>query len=360
MSSPDRRCPSHRKPVDGDCSDGQWSYTAADGFVYTPTSSGFVRLTAEGVRHCLRGRHLLFFGDSVQRYFYLVLASFLITGEWPKDATSVSEPSICYEGPWRQDNASYAEGWRRYFAEASPLLRGHEICDCWRGEACCDEAQILENRFTSARGSAVSFVSHLGRANGGITGDPLWQPHGTVPLGSFDAMRGALKCAPGECHEVAWQMDARAFMRRGLPKLGVTDVVINSGQHWTSLFSPDNTRFVHDLFAAAAQGALRRAWWRTTTPRFKGALKPTTRKGMLIKPTGVGAHANVSLGSEGSDAARQHGLGVIDLFEVVMRLRHLRNRTLEELAFVDGVHLSCSVQRELLLIMLDAVCRDQT
>lgn len=55
------------------------------------------------------------------------------------------------------------------------------------------------------------------------------------------------------------------------------------------------------------------------------------------------------------DTADANGVGVLDMFEVVMRLNQL-NTSERAGAFVDGVHLKCSGNRELLFLMLAAIC----
>ena len=44
-------------------------------------------------------------------------------------------------------------------------------------------------------------------------------------------------------------------MALALPKLGVSDVIINSGHHYTTVGKPDRQRYVEQLFAAASRGA---------------------------------------------------------------------------------------------------------
>ena len=53
------------------------------------------------------------------------------------------------------------------------------------------------------------------------------------------------------------------------------------------------------------------------------------------------------------------GVGVVDVLTMLMQLpRQLKSAdwAITEGAFVDGVHLQCSVNRELLIVMLNAIC----
>ena len=135
--------------------------------MYTPADCELVRPTVATVRQCLSGRHLLFFGDSMQRYLYLTLSNFLVNGEWPRDEQlRPGGESPCSERTWGQDASTpdTAAGWERYFKGTSAALRGHEICDCWRSEKCCKETELTENRYTQVGNAAISFVTQLASA----------------------------------------------------------------------------------------------------------------------------------------------------------------------------------------------------
>jgi len=324
------------------------------GYRYEPVSCRLERKPKQ-LRRCLKGRHILFFGDSVQRYLYLSLAKFLVDGSFPSDGdplcweNSYLQPTTQERQPDVNRSASeYEDHWRAYFTETNRALGGHEVCDCFRESCCTDERVLVENRFTEVRGVQVSFVSQLSR--------PEWRPHGTVSPGSHRSMAKAIACDPGTCNrtnESGWAMDGRDFMRTALPLLGVTDVIINSGHHWSSILQPKHERYVEELFAAAAEGASHRAWYRTTTPRIRNdVLSRTTMQGHLLRAVKL---VNGSWNDEGSDAARRNGLGVFDAFEAVMRLRRL-GETHVRGAYLDGLHFTCSVNRELLLLMLSALC----
>ena len=51
-------------------------------------------------------------------------------------------------------------------------------------------------------------------------------------------------------------------------------------------------------------------------------------------------------------------LGVVDVLTMLMHLNTAANTSFsfKEQAFIDGVHLACSVNRELLIVMLNAIC----
>ena len=320
---------------------GSWSrISSKDGLVYRPHTCRLVRPTARAVRLCLKDRHLLFVGDSLQRYLYLTLANLLVRGEWPRDLPA-GERSPCYEGtylPALALNLSNAERWSYYFRGTNADLLGREICDCHR-VGCCAEKVLNENRYTKlAEGGAVSFVSQMGSAH--------WQPHGRVLPRGWAQMRQQTSCEPGDCASPdagwTWAAPLPTFMGEVLPQLGVTDVLLNPGHHW----DPDaNLPFMRQVFAAARRGTARRAWWRTTTPRLRsGVVSPTSRVGFRLGIAGA------------TQLARQMQLGVVDVLTMLMHLNRNASFSFKEEAFIDGVHLACSVNRELLIVILNAVC----
>ena len=347
--------PTRRRCDASSCSTGRWSLSERDGYVYTPADCDLVRPTVATVRQCLSGRHLLFFGDSMQRYLYLTLTNFLVNGEWPRDEQlRPGGESPCSERTWGQDASTpgTAAGWERYFKGTNAALRGHEICDCWRSEKCCKETELTENRYTQVGNAAVSFVTQLDSAE--------WPPHGTIAPGSHRHMRTAIICEAGACRNgtggTPWSMLPHQFMESALPALGVTDVIINSGQHYTTLGKPDRQRAVKRMFAAAAASVgPKRAWFRTTTPRFKNsAVQMSNLFGDKLRSKGWAALPDIE---DEMDAADAHGVGVLDMFEVIMRMKHSSlNISEQEGAFVDEVHVKCSVNRELLSLILAAIC----
>ena len=350
-----RSVPTRRRCDASSCSTGRWSLSERDGYVYTPADCDLVRPTVATVRQCLSGRHLLFFGDSMQRYLYLTLTNFLVNGEWPRDEQlRPGGESPCSERTWGQDASTpgTAAGWERYFKGTNAALRGHEICDCWRSEKCCKETELTENRYTQVGNAAVSFVTQLDSAE--------WPPHGTIAPGSHRHMRTAIACEAGACRNgtggTPWSMLPHQFMESALPALGVTDVIINSGQHYTTLGKPDRQRAVKRMFAAAAASVgPKRVWFRTTTPRFKNsAVQMSNLFGDKLRSKGWAALPDVE---DEMDAADANGVGVLDMFEVIMRMKHSSlNISEQEGAFVDEVHVKCSVNRELLSLILAAIC----
>ena len=163
-------------------------------------------------------------------------------------------------------------------------------------------------------------------------------------------MRQRVACTPGRCNVSTadrqnlsrWRMGITDFMKTALPALGVTDVLLNLGGHHWSVHG--RTALVEHVFDAARAGGSRRVWMRTTTPRHRGALTQTSRTGFAFREEAA------------TLAAAKRGLGILDVMGIMMALNGIENKREREHAFVDGVHLQCSVNRELLIVMLNQMC----
>jgi hypothetical protein len=84
---------------------------------------GAVPVTPAAAASCLRGRHIVFLGDSLQRYQYVSLVRWLERGgggEWVTEA------------PPGEVERAWAGGWTEYYTQTSARNGGRELCDCWR------------------------------------------------------------------------------------------------------------------------------------------------------------------------------------------------------------------------------------
>ena len=341
--------------------EGAWSHSAVDGYSYEPSTCRLARPSAASARACLRGRHVLFSGDSISRYLYLSLASFLVSGAWPDDAPLLEgRPSVCHERsfyrggmPTGKQAEQYPQ-WRAYFNTTSATLDGHELCDCYRA-GCCGPNELTENRYTSVDGARLSFATQVGGYD--------WPLHGHVAGGSFESMRDGLRCSPGDCRgRPAWRLKWPEYLRRN--ELNVSDLVLNAGHHWSLAKAPDG--FASSLFTAAAgaaapssgstgAGRRRGAWWRTTTATVRHALTSTGRR----RVDGLALDGQPLRQPAAEAAARDAGVGIFDALAVTERLgRDTLGGAARRAAWVawDESHFMCSVYRELNVLLLNMLC----
>ena len=98
---------------------GTWHVDRKGEYVYTVDECIMARPSAVAARRCLAGRHLVFIGDSISRYMYLALASFLVSGRWPEDAPlAAGNMSLCHEATWKAAAKALnrsADPWNVYF-----------------------------------------------------------------------------------------------------------------------------------------------------------------------------------------------------------------------------------------------------
>ena len=73
----------------------RWHVAGADGgYTYEVAGCRLARPTVHTARACLRGRHVLFSGDSISRYLYLTLATFLVCSRGTRIPAPVHLPRL--------------------------------------------------------------------------------------------------------------------------------------------------------------------------------------------------------------------------------------------------------------------------
>jgi hypothetical protein len=148
------------------CAQAAWGFPDAA----SASSSGNIlepplRLSVSGcgeadgafLRACLRGRHILFIGDSLTRYQYLNLAQFLTYDDWtPFHGKGV--PLTEVERVQGGSKLSW-NSWSDFLAGTNERLQGYEICDCFR-DIRVHPDYMLENRyyFNPRNNARVSFL----------------------------------------------------------------------------------------------------------------------------------------------------------------------------------------------------------
>mmetsp|Transcript_62107 Transcript_62107/g.166653 ORF Transcript_62107/g.166653 Transcript_62107/m.166653 type:complete len:577 (-) Transcript_62107:283-2013(-) len=124
------------------------------------------RFDRETARACLRGRHLLFMGDSISRFQYLSLAS-LLHEAFPEPTGTpwhLRHHSLRRQGPVESDDELNVcvpdEWWEYFYLKSSAKLGGKEWCDCFRSESGAGQSTI-ENRYFSLEPEDDVSVSYI-------------------------------------------------------------------------------------------------------------------------------------------------------------------------------------------------------
>jgi hypothetical protein len=185
--------------------------------------------------HFLQNKHVVFIGDSTQRYLYLVFAYLLVHGNFPSDLHNHTNLSLSVESDWRS--------WHDFYIGTNAAMLGRETCDCFRDNKVYRRYEVYENRYL-----------FLPRHNVNIT---YLQLFGLVPM-SAHITPGFL--ASTEIDRVSWQ--AKPALFRGPPNIALFQffthlpradaVVVNTGFHDNLYLSNDTFHFAL-LFDAIEQ-----------------------------------------------------------------------------------------------------------
>ena len=192
------------------------------------------------------------------------------------------------------------------------------------------------------------------------------------------AAAAELRCRPGLCNhsrlaeehpEGSWKLSATAYMEEMLPRLNVTDLVLNlGGHHWDPggtgrAWEPASVGLARTrgLVAAAARAANAsggRVWWRTTTPRlrFEG-------RDALAVPWHRSLKYQFKNDDEATRMALGLGLRLFDAMHVGLKLHDdlpWQTRLVPLVWVPDSEHLVCSANRELNTLLLNMLCDPAT
>ncbi len=226
-------------------------------------------LTHAAVTRCLRGRHLVFVGDSLARYQYLNLVQFLGTASW----------SFFARDPQLTESEREWKSWANFFRGSSARLFGHEICDCYRVDDTGGPNFLgaAENRYwhMPALGLRVSFIAFMGSVH-----IPAFHALDWLNV-TCNTERSADKhvkctqagCQPGACHEAAapfvpWPAAMLEGVLEQLAALAPVDALfINQGLFGNpgNMSAQGTEALVAPLLSARDKGLVRHLYWKTTT-----------------------------------------------------------------------------------------------
>jgi hypothetical protein len=240
----------------------QWRFNDSKSRCPDATFGNCTAITKDEALEILKGKHILFLGDSLSRYQYINLAIFLTTGHPTWHAYPASEISR----EWKN--------WNDYYAGTNRRMGGHEVCDCFRDTA--DPNWIeknYENRFWfGPSGVRVSFLE--------MFGDKPLYGHDGVQLG-IECWEHAAKashtpdfsnctqtyCSPGECSMPADYRftDVHAALRMLCNTLQPDLVILNS-HYWTNWNDAAHATKLMRSFRHACNNQKTKFVWKTTTP----------------------------------------------------------------------------------------------
>jgi hypothetical protein len=226
--------------------------------------------THAALTRCLRGRHIVFVGDSLARYQYLSLVQFLGTASWTFFAG---------DGMLTESEREW-KSWANFYRGTNARLFGHEVCDCYRRDDTGGPnfAGAAENRYwhMPALGLRVSFVSFMGTAHTPAFHALDWL-NVTCNAGrspGAHVLCAQAGCEPGACHEpvaapfAPWPEAMLEGVLAQLAALAPVDALfVNQGLFGNpgNLTAQGTAALVAPLLRARARGQVRRLYWKTTT-----------------------------------------------------------------------------------------------
>jgi hypothetical protein len=299
-----------------------WNLTSLDPADWHIISSHLLSHTA--AKTCLKNKTIIFVGDSLTRYQYINLATWLRTGSFQTE-----QPRSEVELEWRDSEGTH--DWNDFFYGTSSRLGCSEICDCHHQPPLGNAVELVkENRhfFDSVWDIKVSFYSWLGLARL-IHGLPY--PTRQDYRSRCHLRHNALRIYHQANTAFSYNStDICIFLQEIISPLTPDVLILNQG-HWR-----DNLGMLHSVGAVPLARAMTSATqpqglalWKTTTSRRE---KETD----FLDP--------VSFLSTLTTA----GLRIFDAGDLT--------QDLPEEAYWDGLHFYPFVYRELNIALMSMMC----
>ena len=282
------------------------------------------RITHAEALKCLRNRHLFFVGDSLLRYQYLSLVTFLHTGRYPcQMGGNATHPSQVWEG----EHGNF----RNFFVNTNALFGGAERCDCYRGGG-----NTSENRYyyDADNNINVSMIYYWRLAQGR---NPVrWTNSGVLNNDTY-----------GELGQRDWYGGFRSIASLIGRQIGAVDeLVLNTGWWKVPAFSEgiDTARLYLKAFNHVVRNK-RGPIWATTTASKSPQDRAPPRDGML-----------------GSTylAARDMQWRILDRYGISESLKrhHDEVELPREFGWVDALHFRPFVYEEFNNVLLNMLCAE--
>eukprot|EP00887_Chlorella_sp_A99_P000349 scaffold13.g349.t1 len=296
------------------------------------------RPSPEEARACLAGRPVVMMGDSLTRYLFLSLNSYLEGLGWAgmggsaqgkgadrgtgdsgsrgsssgSSSDSIGSSSSSSGNPGRSSalprnpldiiNEHSWGNWSAFLAGTTAIFGGAQLCDCGR-----TGGPWFENRHYRRGQVSLHYFWQPGPRN--LSGHNGFPPFGDTP-----------PCAPGACLARAdWEFPMAEAMEALVARLGAKSLILNYGL-W-GVFH-EHARLLGtlppqpDAFAAAARRA-----------------------------------ANRTVDADMVALAQRHGWDLLDAWALTQPLHYMRPRP-----YLDHVHVAGWVYRELNFVLLNMLC----
>ena len=359
------------------------------------------RYTAEEARSCLAGKHLFMAGDSVSRYQFVSLATFLHTGHYPprfgkdpncphindqgKPACSpADEPNVCMEGQWQEGPK---DAWMKLFQaiggylfdgymEASSIRQrdvAHAAAENYLYYSPPDlETSTTSNTSNETMGEQTTNSDLTRRIILSFSGEAGWA-NTPDPVHGFD-FTGCGKDGTCNYTDELWAsrlerhrnmsydfsepfedaIGPNGCLRKQLPPV---DIALYNRGLWGVLGNETKNKILFDNLHTFSKGEQGRCFFRSTTGRLDKTL--TTERDKVRKVAlgaGCGYLDNAHLVEDFSEILFQHPAPPKQMIGGRQTIVSAEER---KLIFWDSVHFQPWVYEELNNMQLNVLCNPE-
>ena len=243
---------------------GRWGLSPSRDWAFHPQGCELRRPTPQQAKQCLTNQSLSFVGDSLLRYQYLSLISFLHNKEWPEPLGGLPGlPSILIEKEWGS--------WEAFFAASKGAFNGHESCGgCQRGASSGSERRHfhLSDSGTTVRFLFVTKALSFEAGMEDVREEWLAMRRGNVSQ-PYRYLKDAQHNLPQSCAESS---SPDCHYPPSVPFHPSTFLLANIGQWFSDRVLPSDLLPVFTAARDAVDMAdlPMKRMWRMTTPRIGG------------------------------------------------------------------------------------------
>ena len=210
------------------------------------------------VKNCLKGKSILFIGDSLTRYQYLNLVHYIATDKW-----SSTKP--------RNEIEIEHESWTAFY-KTTTSRNIYEKCDCYRSSSKPNLKHIVENRYFEYNNIKITYMQYFTRENGIKFHDLKWLSSACLPTGKFSCQTG---CKPGYCEQeigifkYLGDILAPGVFEEIIEQVNATDIILNVGLHYNGWLGvvgmPSSLGNISRQIESSKKNQKIKFHWKTTT-----------------------------------------------------------------------------------------------